>query len=345
MAILLPIYLFGNTTYHLEGTIGKTPICMQLEDYGDGDLMGRYYYKTSLKDIVIRGERNAESFKFTVQGSYDDITETFVLKKTGSNFNGTWTNKKGKKLTVALTPINEVNYTSPYAGLKIVKALKYEEPYEYVRACLVKLERDTIILFKDKSFVWFSEKHCSAEFFRLGNGFTKNQATILNPILDEIHFEMILSQLSCASDWNYSDGNGIDYTTNLGYLDENLLGFDVFSSWFCGGAHPDFGRTGYLFDLNNGESYTLTDIYNLEDNGIFEVVNNEYKFTKPESEDDYCDYTDENYWTYAGWAIAEKGINFTPSFFRAARACEDSFFVPFSKLNSYKKGDFPYNLK
>ena len=57
---------------------------------------------------------------------------------------------------------------------------------------------------------------------------------------------MAINQLSCSNYSAYNDAEGIDYSTSISYWDSNLLGFSNFSSYFCGGAHPDFGSTGYL---------------------------------------------------------------------------------------------------
>lgn len=127
-------------------------------------------------------------------------------------------------------------------------------------------------------------------------------------------------------------------------MDNNLIGFEVFSSWFCGGAHPDFGGVGYLLNLNTGKSYDLDDIYKIDSETIYNLINEREHFEKPASDDDYCDYTDLEYWDSPRWTISKEGFYFTPYFYRAARSCEEAFLVPFSKLRPYKKHSFPYNL-
>jgi hypothetical protein len=60
--------------------------------------------------------------------------------------------------------------------------------------------------------------------------------------------------------------------------------------------------------------------------------------------DDNCDYTDLDSWDFVSWNFTEKGIEFIPYFYRAARNCEEPFLVTFEKLSSYKNKYFPYNL-
>ncbi len=348
---LLSTIVFAQKEYRLQGTMGTIPIYMSIDDYSneepndDQNLMGRYFYQSSLKDIVLRGNliKVNRTYKLVVESGVDAVSETFTLRKRGEGFEGTWVSK-GKTLPVVLTPIDIDNITNPYDNIDFIKKLKSENAYDYARSSFIKLNRDSVSQMADKSIIWFSEKHCAAPFFRLGNGFEKSQVATINRVLDEIHFENIMNQLSCSSDWHYSEGDGIEYTTSIDYLDKDLIGFEIFSSWYCGGAHPDFGGVGYLLDLHTGKSYRLEDIYTIDSETIYNLINEQQDFQKPTSDDDYCDYTDLQYWDSPRWTISKEGFNFTPFFYRAARSCEESFLVPFSKLRPYKKRDFPYNF-
>ncbi|MNR41055.1 hypothetical protein D3C85_1594000 [compost metagenome] len=75
------------------------------------------------------------------------------------------------------------------------------------------------------------------------------------------------------------------------------------------------------------------------------MLNSEFHFEKPKDDDDPCDYTDEEYWDFPSWNYTEKGIEFTPIFYRAARSCEEPYLVPFEKLKKYKNPKFPYPLE
>lgn len=344
-------FLFSQKEYNLQGHIGSFPIFMSISDYSkdnpedENNLMGRYFYQSSLKDIVLRGFVKGDTFTLRVEDDVSETAETFLLIQKGDEFVGEWKNKKGKVLKVSLEPINISSLNNKYDNLGIVQKLKIENKYDYARSAFIILNRDTVTTKNEKSFIWFSEKHCDASFFRLGNGFSKKQLLVLNPILDEIHFENILSQLSCASDWSYSKGDGIEYSVGIDYLDSNLIGFEVFSSWYCGGAHPDFGGIGYLLDLNSGKSYDLNDVYDLSPEIIYNLIDRKEHFQKPTNEDDYCDYTDMEVWQYSRWIITKEGVKFTPYFYRAARACEEPFLISFEDLKPYKKATFPYELK
>jgi hypothetical protein len=228
----------------------------------------------------------------------------------------------------------------------------------------MEFKQDSVSKFHGKELIWYSEKHCYSPFFRLGNYFSEKSKSVINPILNTIQIQNSLAQLGCSSRFEYNTGDGIEYTVKINYLNENLLGFNIFSSWFCGGAHPDFGGQGYLLDLNNGKEYEIDDILafdktvtNEKQGGfdaysayrqnffapkIFELINNYTQLTNDAERD--CDYTDLEIWNFPSWNITEEGIEFTPSFYRAARACEDSFLVPFESLKQFKNPKFLYNF-
>jgi hypothetical protein len=257
-----------------------------------------------------------------------------------------------------LKPVN-------FANFKKDKAIETENKMDLVKLHFITFKKDSVSVYNAKKIVWFSEKHCNVSFFRLGDNFLEKNQSAINPILNKIHLGNILSQLNCSTRYEYSSGQGIEQTVKIGYLDSNLLGFEIFSAWDCGGAHPDFGGQGYLLDLNNGKNYDIDDIIAFDKSvtsdkkGSFDnyskyrsaffapkllaLINESEHFIKPkEGDEDNCDYTDVEFWNFPAWNYTKKGIEFTPSFYRAARNCEESFIVSFDKLKKYKNTSFPY---
>ncbi|MFC0779775.1 hypothetical protein [Flavobacterium sp. HJSW_4] len=368
---LLYLFIFYSTIsfcqekiYYLEGTLGKSTIFMTVQVYKsdrETSLNAVYFYKNSLKDIKLEGKlKDSNNFTFYFKPG-DIVSEKFYLKKSGNTFDGFWYDAKNKQLAVTLKPVNFDNYKSN------IKIRFDDERLNLVKYKFLEFKKQKTTLYNNKEFVWYSEKHCDSDFFRLGTNFSEKNKTLINPILEQIHIENTLSQLGCSSSFEYSNGQGIESNTTINYLNVNLLGFQTSDYWYCGGAHPDFGSSGYLIDLNNGKKYGIDDILafdksvtgDSENNfdayskyrsdyfapKLLAVINSQQHFEKPKNEDDYCDYTNEEYWDFPSWNYTEKGIEFTPIFYRAARSCEESFLVPFEKLKNYKNPKFPYEFK
>lgn len=361
---------FATEKYVLEGTIGKSPIYLFFEDVsstGDNELGEvRYFYKSSLKDILLEGKKEKNNFTFFIEND-NVFKEKFELKKSpNGSFHGIWTSEKGAKLTVLLNPFNAGEFQKTLKEVKLIELLK-EDPYNFIRANFIQFKKEPNTIFKGKTIEWYSEKHCDAIFFRLGDGFLDSEKNKINPFLNTLHFNAALAQLTCANRFDYNDGKGIESTVTLNYLDANVLGFTVFDSWYCGGAHPDFGSNGYLLDLHNAKSYELDEIIAFDKSAttekqsgfnkysdyrsnffaphLFELINKTENFTQPDNESDGCDYTDLEVWNFVSWSFTEKGIEFTPSFYRAHRNCDEPFLVSFAAIKKYKNNKFPYLFK
>lgn len=350
-----------NNTYYLEGNIGKSKIYLSIQE-NENDLSASYFYQSSLKDIVLDGTRNTTNFILEFKdSSTDKINEKFdLVKLENGNFKGFWINSKSKKIAIDLKPINFSEYKTP-------ASFTLENETDKIKIAFLQFKEESITTYNGKQFVWYSEKHCNSKFFRLGSNFPEKTKSIINPILTTIHLQNTLAQLNCSSRFEYNTGIGIENNITVNFLNSNVLGFQIFSSWDCGGAHPDFGGNGYLLDLNNGKQYELDEIIAFDKSAttekkggfeafsnyrekhfapkLFSLINEKEHFKKPENEGEDCDYTDLDIWDFVSWNYTEKGIEFTPYFARVARSCEEPFLVPFSKLEKYKSPTFPYSIK
>jgi hypothetical protein len=364
LCLLLPSYKGATQEFHyLQGTIGSSPVAMRISCYNDTDCSDtRYYYKKTLKDIVLEGTNNGNHYTLgTSKYSETAARETFDLQlQPDQSFTGTWT-CKGKNQPVKLKPIDTALIKSTYKPAKAISENIRSDSYEYLRFASLSFIRDSVTKYKDKELVWLHEKGSDMSFFRLGNGFSPLQRKKINTVLDNVHITEAMNQLTCSGPW----GGTIEFTVNVGYLNDHLLGFNIFSSWNCGGAHPDFGGTGYLLGLNTGKQFDLDDILAFDASVTTEAKSSfdkysQYRhdffasklmalmikvhgFEKPANEDD-CDYTDQEIWDFPSWEFTEKGILFTPIFGRAMRACEDAYLLTFDQLRIYKNPEFPYTF-
>lgn len=378
MKYILFIFLFvagmfsAQVEYRLQGTVGNIPIFFKMDDYSeqpnsDNRIVGaRYFYTNTLQDIVLDGVRKGNTYELSVSDSpRDKILEKWVLKKVNANtFTGEWTNANGKKLPINLKKLNVATIKNPFDDSKVIQGLKTKDAYEYARSSFLVFKKVSTKTAFGKTIDWYSEVHSKDLMFRLPANFPAKAKTKINWELFDVHLINSLDKLGCSSSFGYSDGEGLSSSTEITYLDNNLLGFKISSDWYCGGAHPDFGSAGYLYNLNSGATFDIDDILAFHSSATTEeksgfdayskyrstyfspaltkLMIQQFKFEKPTSEDDYCDYTDEGYWDFPAWSFTSKGIEFTPIFFRAARSCEDSFLLPFSVLKKYKNPKFPY---
>ena len=370
----------ASTVYNLEGTLGKSKIYMRFEDYTADYpeeepriLDVRYFYSSSLKDIVLEGTRKGSTFTFYFDLDETTFKEKFVINKDAKgNFSGTWQDSNGKTLKVVLRPISLNGIINNYDHLKLVQDYKKTNPFEYIRSSKLKFKTDSTSFFQGEKFRWLSETHGTTFGFYLDSTFSQKNRDCVNPRMEEILVENAMNQLTCSSQWEYSSGNGIERSISLNFLDNNLLSFTLFESWYCGGAHPDFGKSCYLLDLNTGKNYEFEELFSFDASSVvYDETNdnftqyNDYRsnFFAPKivsllleqelisvdynNEEDPCMelYNEPDSWTFSEWEFTAEGIVFTPSVFRAARACEtETFLLPFSVLSEWKVSKFPYSF-
>ena len=325
---------------------------------------GTYFYRKSLQDIKLEEALPAtKKYKFNLQVKHSlednaEAEELFELNYKNGQLIGYW-RQKGKVLAVKLKPFNSD------------KKDDEEERFREVRSSFLKFKRGKVQKFSrlKKELVWIEEEHTKSTMFRLGNGFSSRIRNKLNPLLDKSQEQNALFELTCTSRWAY--GSGVESLVNeVTYLSKDLLGYSTFSSYFCGGAHPDFGTTHYLVDLHTGKYYTLDDIVKFQQNVPKDTDNNweernkynelvarklrelafkaegmELKENQKLEEDSYDPYQ-LSHWEYMDWSYEKDGIRFFLDFCSAARCYRgDSYLIPFKLLESYKNPDFPYAFK
>ncbi len=285
-----------------EGVLGKYPVFLNLEADYEADYFSAYYfYKSSLQNIKLEGEYDGEFlYLYELFSDKEDKIELFKLKQTEGKLIGSWENK---------TTLLNVELTANNQDL---------EKYKHER---LAFSRDTITKVEGKEFVWIKERYTEPLLFRLGNGFSASQREYLNPILDEIQKRNALIDLEC---------NGLEYNPTIEFVSNTYLSFSVYSSVFCGGAHPSHGITGYNFDLVNKTRVTnFSEIYPNID--FFELLK-----TKHDGDSNLhneCDYfSDTSNWEDPVWFFTEDGVNIIPWFPHAMTACREEFLLTYEEL-------------
>jgi hypothetical protein len=348
-----------------KGKVGHAQIYMELDcepskveakAYKECENAGiRYFYRSSLVDIMLTepNKDKTSSYEIKVQKTdYDDkVQEEFKLHYHKDKLYGIWKNQK-KKLDVQLTRIPN---------------LKDWEDFTKLRESFYRYKRDKIVKFKaNKELVLIREKYSNTLLFRLGNRFLSQSRNALNPILDKIQKKSSTFVLECVSALTY--GSGVEQISgDIEYLSSNLLGYIEKSSYYCGGAHPDFYVIHQLYDLHTGKVYQLDDLIDfdkipLKDKNSsdeidtikakklrwlgFKAKNIPLKPNKKQEEEMGYDPYDLIFWQYIEWAYEKDGIriylNF-PAYLRCYRGDKDeSFFIPFEMLQQYKNNKFPY---
>lgn len=345
-------------TILLEGTVGKASVVMEITLNGS-EVYGNYYYKRFKKNIPLEGRYTSKNeIELTYQ--HWSTKETFTLLDIGSSsllYSGTWENTvedetgtvQSKSLPVKLQPF-DISKITPHNSF--VKRSRISE-YDYSRLAHVVLKQDSIQKINAAfSITWFHDTISDFRSFRICKNTAAKGIDSINLFLEDLQFSELLSFLDCPEYGYTSDISGV-------YINGHVLSFSVFNSYDCGGAHPDFGATGYTFNMETGKQFELTDFlffgkteadYKKEDSYKFttefmkpriaELLTKLYpnEMKKPTDEDEICDYSDPDVWSTSTWFLTEKGLFIYSYFYRAARCCDGAEFstIPYKTLLKYK---------
>jgi len=166
------------------------------------------------------------------------------------------------------------------------------------------------------------------------------------PDFETVHFIIdVNGYFQCLSD---PHGDEYSQTVTLHYIDVDAISMSIFTSYDCGGAHPDFGDRPLTIDGRTGEELRLEDVmyvgtgappayqpggrndayFRYRDQVLAPWLAKTMKRLHPKDmpavADDAgdCDYNQPSIWAFVNWHLRPDGIYVGPSFARALRACE-----------------------
>ncbi len=336
----------------LEGKIGKASVVMELTVNGT-EVSGNYYYKRFKKSIPLEGTFiDASSIELVYE--HWDTKETFRIKEIGKGneivYSGTWKNEEhATPLPVTLTVLDPLKIV-----LRNTLILKNKvSTYDYSRLADIQIIQDSVqTLNPECSLVWLRDTLSGFSFFRIKPNMALKGIDSINKNMNDLQISNILSYLDCLG----------EYTSEISslYMRGHVFSFALSGSYDCGGAHPDFGTTGYTYNMETGKTMELTDFLYFGKTKADYPPKEDYKFgsevvgpgivkllttlypvdmKKPAKDDEGdCDYSDTDSWNYPAWYLTADGLYLYPYFYRAARNCDGAEFsyIPYKVLQKYK---------
>lgn len=339
------------------GTLGNMPIVLELNTNQPDEVTGRYFYEKYHRDLALSGSLQEETLTLTEGNNRygdDNPLPNLKLQETANGWQGEWKSPKGKVLQVQLT---EANPPAPAAdALPFIAALSKSDPYEYLRLQGLKLKPGKKESFMGYDLQWWTQPESSLSMFSVESGYPKaDQQRINQQLLGRLWSEVI-SYHGCVLQ---GSGNAeFDQGVGPKFLSPDVVSLNISTSYYCGGAHPDFGNSPINLDVHTGHSLSLEDVLWIgkgkpllhadrdgagdtalteeEDKARFTYQREVFvpwlikRFTAlyPDEmqtpvDEDSCDYTDESVWGYSNWYFTDKGLYLGPYFARVQRNCDD----------------------
>ncbi|MBT9268461.1 hypothetical protein KKQ10_26625 [Pseudomonas sp. MG-9] len=353
------------------GTLGKMPIVVELNTTQQDEVTGRYFYEKYHRDLELSGSLQDSTLSL-VEGNNrygdDKPLPTLKLEETANGWQGEWQSPQGKKLPVKLAEAKLPAPTS--ATLPFIAALPNGEPYEYLRLQGLKLKPEKKENFMGYDLQWWTEPETKISLFSVESGLSKDDQQRVNQQLLGRLWNEVISYHSCQ----LRGGENVEFMQQAEpkMISPAVVSLNISTSYYCGGAHPDFGDSPLNIDVKTGHPLSLEDVLwvgegkpllhaerdSLGDKPLSEAESDvRYRYVSKElvpwvikqftalyptemkkpAQDDDCDFTDESIWGTSPWYFTDKGLYLGAYFARVQRSCDrpDWSILPYAVVKQH----------
>lgn len=337
----------------LEGTLGHSRVVVEVDPTANDEASGRYFYDRYRRDLRLSGPaQSGDQLRLEEGAPWQDGPKASWSLTRGKDgrWSGTWSGA-GKTLPLALAPLQ---LEQSAAADRYRQTLRQDDPYEFRRLQGLTLEQGERQTFMGRELHWWREPVSGMRLFTVAGASEAANAVLRDRLWAEVD-----AHLSCIG----PDGeHSLQVTPQL--LTQRVLSVNLFSQYSCSGAaHPDFGSAPLTLDLQTGQELALEDFLWLghgqplrpapEDRysqaladyrqqtlapWVIRLFTHLYpQLMQAPADGDGCDYRSADVWQFAPWYLTPKGLYLGPTFFRAARNCDEpgGTLVPYAEVRKH----------
>ncbi|WP_128892034.1 hypothetical protein [Erythrobacter sp. HKB08] len=325
-----------------EGTIGRYPVVVCLDQRRNGDGQGSYYYLSQLKPIRLESRESIDSWiegsSYSEDGSQDP-PRWAIASVSHDRIGGSW-HQGERNLPIALTRIPEGAEESWFA----CESRNYLEPRSF--APDFETSADSIEGLDFARMTFLPPAHL--EDVHVG-GFSFAPSQPGDPaILDWLAARLpsgkveddVMQCMAGAISLHGVDGY-FERSHSPVFANGQLLSLVSGNSSYCGGAHPNHWQEYFTFDRQSGEQLDPADWFVAEG-----IARGEYggvlmqpalraivmqRWPDEETDNRECAgfASDHEWWSYL---VERDGIRFQPDLAHAITPCEYEVSVPWGEL-------------
>ncbi|WP_242673589.1 hypothetical protein [Aquitalea sp. USM4] len=330
----------------LQGKVGQAAVVMELDIAKDGAVEGRYFYRKHHRDIALTGKQQADgSLQLGENLQYDEQRNDITLRPQNGGWVGEWHGPKAAKpVPVSLSAYPQAQW--PASSDSALNPVRQRSGYDYARMVDLPLKAGKRERVQGYTLQWWDEPVSKIRLFRVVDGYPQASLQRINQLLAERQWQEVASYFDCQLGGARTAGADFEQTVTPRLLGSKLLSVSIFTSYYCGGAHPDFADNPLTLEVASGKPLQLEDLlwagkgkpqlarkasgeradYQYEEKvlapWLVSTMTRLYPAqTKPGKEDE-CDYRDPQVWQFVSWYATPQGLTLGPSFARVARACE-----------------------
>ena len=355
---LLVVPLAAATPSVWQGHIGTLPIVLErhVDQAGKPSCSGRYFYTRYRLDITLDGKTNAgggcQFSESKPRAGLDEPKVQWRMRPTeGATWRGEWIGVDGKRLPITLARVDA--NALPSAREASLNSVRSEfEPYAWLRLATLKLQPGKRQTFQGRQLQWQREPISGIELFNVSAGYPEQDRARINHALIRRHWIWVNESFECQSGVPAGERGFEEATVTPRLMSDRLFSVSLFTSYYCGGAHPDFGDNPINLDVATGRELQLEDLLwvgkgppqfrgasqqdwnqawaDYRSKTFAPWVISQFsaiypaQMAMPSVPDDGCNYHDPDTWELPTWYATVRGIHLLPSTYLAARFCENS---------------------
>jgi hypothetical protein len=256
-----PLTLYAADAPHLyTGTLGKMSIVLELDLNDPAEVTGRYFYEKYHTDLALNGVLKGNDLTLT-EGLDDDtgkvLPELRLHQNGEGGWRGDWKGSQGKNFKIELS---EQQVPAPPAEAEAGwQAIYQQSPYDYLRLKDLPLEAGKEQTFMGYTLQWWTEPQSKLSMFEVTSGYTPEQRQRINQQLRSRLWSEVVGYHACLLQGSRFGAQFLQ-TVTPEVLSSAIVSVSVFTSYDCGGAHPDFGDSPLNLDANTGKPLSLEDV-------------------------------------------------------------------------------------
>ncbi|MEO4048027.1 hypothetical protein AAFN46_13155 [Pseudomonas sp. CAU 1711] len=363
--VLSPALLAAEGPQLFGGTLGRMEVVVELDLRDPEQVTGRYFYRKYRHDLALEGKLQGAQLSLREgRERYDDIPRPELqLQRTAQGWQGEWRGPQGKRLVVSLSRLSVE--PPPTDDEPFWQRIHAESPYDFLRLKASPLEPSKRQRFMGHELQWWREPVSGLTAFEVLDGYPPAQLALINQRLRERLWTDVIDYHGCKL-----GGDEFMQTLKPALLSAQVVSLDILTSYYCGGAHPDFSASPLTLDARTGEVLALEDVlwvadgpallYRDDGEGrpvpgsvdfttysdyrserlapwLVEQLGRLYPDRMAEPEDDDCRYADSEVWNFPAWYLTPEGLHLAPYFARAMRPCDlvDWPVLPYALLKQH----------
>lgn len=326
-----------------DGTIGRYPVTVCLQSWGEGNALGVYYYHSQLKPIRLDGTDDPARWIEATEGNSRDARTgpRWSLQGLGGDtITGTWRHGR-RALPIRLAEIFDDSAADGFPCGSAAFMARRVVPAAFERTedasddfVFTRVRYKAPAHFSDVSIESFAFAPSQPGDAAIGR---ELEAGLPRGAVEDEFIQCIAGALGSLG----TDGFW-EQSSSPAYVGKAFLAVQTSLGTFCGGAHPNFVSYQRAFDRQTGAEVKLENWlgaaawgeaeYDLKP--IAPALRELALKHWPDESDPECREAalDQSYWNFG---LSADGFNLTPDFPHVLTACEETATVPWGEIEPY----------